>query len=815
MKAILTTLAFCLFISSALRGQGTLQGTVQDTKTEEVLEAVTVTIKSVGNTSIFLGARTDQDGKFMIKDIPYGDYLLKATSVGYKAYETKMNIKKGIGYATSIMMKKSGTALKAVQVLGKKSVIDVQADKKVFNVSSNLTSAGGMLEDVLQNVPGVSVDAESNVSLRGKSDVTLLIDGKRSAVFGDVATALQSIPAESIESIEVITNPSSKYEASGTGGIINIVMKGLSRKKGLTGSVSVGARYWFRSNANVRLNYQHNEHWGVFINTSGRYGKDWERNTVDRSEYDSDETFSSYANKLRNPLRTSVNFGTTYRPNDKISWTWTNSIFKGNFKGDENTFLYEQLNFDQTLTRSHRSNVYTARPSSYNTNLKFQKKFDRPKEVLNIEGTVGRRTYTRESVSETYVYDSLSQLQSYFFQENPVDGGNYTGTAQIDYEYPIGKEGKFEIGERSYFRLFQSENAPIISQNGQEYTTETRLINDYSFNEQLHGAYATISSKYKDYSFQAGLRGEYFKYDGDVVQMDTSFQIDYLSLFPSAFISKQLDKESSLTLNYTRRVKRPSFFQLLPFINVRNPLDTITGNPNLRPQFIHAFEVSYNTVYNKENNFLVGLYYQFTKDLIQRLRRFNDDGTTFSQNRNLASGTTYGIEITNRTVIKKGWDVSLNINAFRNIINGSLAESEEEFSGYGGFAKLINNTALGREMNLQISANYFAPKVITQGRTNAIAFMDFALKKSFMDRRLNLTLVASDIFNTRKRTTVFDLFPFQTQEYYYNRQTRFVGFNLQYKFPAKGNEGKGRYQEKKKTKARDSNFNDGDGGGGD
>lgn len=814
MNVFLKILLIFQFAALTLSAQSDLQGQVTDASTEEAIESVTVTLKSLANSTNILGARTTADGKFRIRNIPAGRYQLKVSSIGYSPYSSELNVKDGIGNVMSISLNKSGKALKNVQVIGKKNVIDVQPDKKVFNVSSNITATGGVLEDVLQNVPGVQIDAESNVSLRGNSSVTLLIDGNRSAVFGDMQTALQSIPAENIASIEVITNPSSKYEASGTGGIINVVMKGVVKKKGLRGSISLGARYNFKANANLNLNYQANEHWGFFFNGGGRYGRNWERNTVDRFQYDSDLTYSSFANKDRNPRRGFFNFGTTYSPSDKNTWTWTNSIFKGGFGGDENTFLYDQIGFNETIERTHRKNNYTARPSSYSTSLKYQKKFDKPKELLSMEGVLGRRTYTRDSRSETYVYDSLSQLTSFFFQENPVDGGNYTGSIQIDYERPIGKHGKFEIGERSNFRKFHSENSPIISYDGQNYIEEETLKNDFSFNEQMHGAYGTISSKYKDYSFQAGLRAEYFRYLGDVEQMDTSFAVDYLSLFPSAFISKQLDPESDLTLNYTRRVKRPSFFQLLPVINVRNPLDTVTGNPNLRPQFIHAFELSYNTTYLKENSFLVGVYYQYTKDLIQRFRRFNADGTTFSQNRNLASGTTYGIEITNRTQVKKDWDVSLNINAFRNIINGSLAESEEEFSGYGGFAKLINNTGFGKGYNLQVSANYFAPKIVTQGRTQSIAFMDLALKKSFMDRRLNVTLLASDIFNTRKRSTIFDLFPFQNQEYYYNRQTRYVGFNLQYKFPSKDKSSSwGEKRGGKKTKDRDANFNDGDGGG--
>jgi outer membrane receptor protein involved in Fe transport len=261
--------------------------------------------------------------------------------------------------------------------------------------------------------------------------------------------------------------------------------------------------------------------------------------------------------------------------------------------------------------------------------------------------------------------------------------------------------------------------------------------------------------------------------------------------------------------------------QLIPFIDVTNPLDTSMGNPDLTPEFIHAVELTYNYQYSRTNSLMVSAYYQYTNDLIQRYRRFNDNGTTFSQNRNLATGTTYGVELTQKHNLLSWWDATINLNLFRNHIDGENLDPTLSRSGYGGFMKLISNTKLKHGFNMQVTANYNAPTVISQGSIDAYGNVDFAIKKSFFHNLATLTFTAADIFNTIQTRTHYNLYPFYNQEVLRKNQTRSIGINLQIKLASKTTEQSNgdatrkqpAAKKEKEGKSRDENLKKDEGGG--
>lgn len=804
-----------LLLSTQAFSQGQISGNFVNADTKLAVPFATFMLKNVG-TNKEMGGKADLNGKFKMSNIPYGTYIATISSLGYKKKTiegikiSQYNRKPKLG---KIELLKTKTKLKKVVVEYKKKNIEIRADKKVFNVEKNISAEGGTLEDVLRNVPSVTLGADGSVSLRGKSNVTILVDGKQNPLFADLETALQSIPAENIKSIEVITNPSSKYEAQGLGGIINIVMKEGKRKKGLSGSVNVGAKYNWRANAGLNINYRPSDKLAFFLNANGGLGNVWEENDYNRTSYIDQSSYQSVGLKTRTPRRSFASFGIEYNIDKRNKLIWTNSAFRGSFDGDNLTEIFIRDSSSTLSEYWNRNNIYNAKPSNTTTNLKYIRSFKKERQKLSLEANFSKRSYIRESDYTTEIFDGQNNKTNSFVQRNPIDGGNMNGAFQIDYEHPIGKESKIELGERTYIMNFSSENFPTIQLENQPAQFETILKNDFDFLQQVHGAYINYATKYKDYSFQFGLRGEYFQYNGTAAQLGTQeFKTDYLSLFPSAFITKKIDKSSDVSLSYSRRVNRPNFFQLLPYVRVNTPLDTSIGNPGLNPEFINAFELGYSKTYGKESTLFMSAYYQLTDNIIQRFRRFNPDGSTFTQTQNLASGSTFGIEITNQLVVRKGWDITLNANGFRNIINGNNSSENQDFDGYGGFAKLISNTSIGKSWQLQLSGNYYAPKVIVQGTRLSYAFMDIAIKKSFLDKQLNVTLMASDIFNSNETITEFDLFPDQFQTTRRNRQTQFIGFNITYRFPKSGKSGKG-YRGSKKTKDRDDNLKDGDGGG--
>jgi len=298
-------------------------------------------------------------------------------------------------------------------------------------------------------------------------------------------------------------------------------------------------------------------------------------------------------------------------------------------------------------------------------------------------------------------------------------------------------------------------------------------------------AYLNYANQFNKTGVQLGVRGEYFLYEGTIYQYNASASNGYFNFFPTVFITQKISSHEDLNFNYARRVNRPGFRQLIPFIDVSNPQDTSVGNPDLKSEFIHAMELTYSNQYHNTNTFMGSVYYQYTNDLIQRFRRYNNDGTTYSQQRNLASGITYGAEITNKMNILSWWDATFNLNVFRNIIKGNNIDPSLNNKGFGGFAKLVTNTRLKYGFNFQLTGNYYAKTVIAQGYVKPYSNIDFALKKSFLKNMVTLTANVTDVFNTLETNTVYNFFPIYNQTILRKNQTRGYSLNLQVKFASK------------------------------
>ena len=471
---------FFVCISVGLKAQqAILTGIVKNATSKEIIDFATISLKKSNDTTVVYGGTSKLDGTFELKNIPYGTYQLLVSSVGFEPKIIKnVIVKEELIQLGIVSLSSKSKALKNVIVKGEKADIEIGIDKKTFNVDKNITTAGGTAADVLRNIPSVNVDMDGNPSLRGKENVTLLVDGKPSAMFGnDAATALATIPAASIESIEVITNPSSKYEAQGMNGIINIIMK-KDRKAGFNGLVNAGIAEPFRLNAGVNLNYKKGS-WNVFLNANGRTSKTWEKTQTARDNYENNVTYSSDAFNRRRPLSGFANIGAEYNIDKKNKITLTQSIFNANMRGEVNTTIRNEYDFNQNISTQQRQNTYTGMPLSGTTNLQFKHIFKNPKEDINIELNYSKSRYKRTSNFSTTLYDSLDNLTGGFIQKNPVLGGNQNGTIQIDYTKPIGKNSRIELGERSYLMQFKSENDPTIQYMNQTEIPEILLKNHF------------------------------------------------------------------------------------------------------------------------------------------------------------------------------------------------------------------------------------------------------------------------------------------------------------------------------------------------
>ncbi|WP_276132809.1 TonB-dependent receptor domain-containing protein [Polluticoccus soli] len=755
------------------------------------VEYATVTLLRKDST-VANGGLTDESGSFSIEQTGTGDFLLRVSGIGFTTRTVN-----NISITPAALEKKMGTievasssrSLKQVEVTAERAMIEMTAEKKVFNVEKNITSSGGSAADVLQNVPSLTIDADGDVLLRGK-ETTLLIDGKPATLLaGDIATALQSLPGASIQSVEVITNPSAKYDAQGMSGIINIITK-KDKKMGFNGSVTAGAGTHDKYNGGINLNLK-NDKWNIFLNSNFRSNRNYQRNTTNRINID-----STYFNTFEDNIREFGGFfntiGAEYSIDQKNTVTLTQNLNRMRWGGHGTS---EFNKFEQPI--QIRSFEQVGGPFSTSTSLDYKHKFAKPAQELTTNVTYAQMWVTRTQTYHTTSFDSNGSELPTVFQNAPGQGGNRSLNAQADFTTPfLTKTGRLDAGLKTQLFWFYSDNDPKIDtlDDGKDQQTDSLLLNNYDYTQHVHAAYGSFSDQHKNWSYNAGLRLEYATYEGTSLALKgNKFTNDYLGLFPSAFVSYKLPKEQAVNLSYTRRTNRPGFMQLMPYVDISNPQDTSMGNPELIPEFIHNTELSYNRQIKGGHSLMASVYYQYTQNLIERVRTFyEDNGTSFSQPQNLNHGTTYGLELTGRTQILPIWDLTANANFFRNEVSGTNVDN----SGYSWFAKMNTNLRLPAGFALQVNGNYEAPKVGVQGIQQEVYWLDIALRKNLLNNRATLVLNVSDILNTRKYTTVYDQGTFR-QDVYRDKETRIGNVTFTYRFgkseqkaPAGGRRGK-------------------------
>jgi outer membrane receptor protein involved in Fe transport len=791
---------FILFFPAFCFAQnGRVSGKLVDNKKNPVAYA-TVTLLRTDST-VVNGSISEDNGKFELESIAAGNYLLRVNALGITTLFIKditITDSKPVKDLGTITLSLSSKTLDEVQISGEKSMMEMQVDKKVFNVDKNITTAGGSATDVLSNVPSVSVDVDGSVSLRGKGNVTILIDGKPATLLGgDVNTALQSLPAASIDNVEIITNPGAKYDAQGVTGIINIITK-RDKKLGFNGSVNAGAGTGGKYNGGLNLNAKNNK-WNVFLNSNYRNNRNYNRTSNQRTTDNSDTSYVGFesGNRLFTGWFNSLGAEYTINKNNSITLTQNVNYMRwGNESISDFWTLRDAFNGQDTLTQRRRFTTSNGGPFSLSTTLDFKHKFRKEKQELtgNINYAATRSLHR----SEYTTYDGFNiQERNYadsLFEVAPSEGNNNSVNAQADFTTPfITKTGKLDAGWKTQLFRFQSANRPTIRDN-KTYTDSFNsvLYNEFEYLQQNHAAYVSFSDQQGKLSYQGGLRAEYTNYDGDVRRGDTTqayvhYNNKFLNLFPSAFISYKLPKDQTIYLNFSRRINRPSFWSLMPYVDLSNPQDTSMGNPNLRPEFIYNTELSYNKPFKKGHNFITSVYYQYTNGLIERYRKFYGDGTSFSQPQNLTTGLTYGLELIGRAQILPIWDATLNLNFFNNEVRGGNIAPELNNSGSAWFAKANTNVKMPFGFSLQLNGNYESSKVLAQGKLEDVYWIDVAIRKNLFHNKATLVMNVSDIFNSRKYTTVYTYPGAYVQSTYRDRETRIGNISFTYRFGSSDN----------------------------
>ena len=798
MNSLRYPLAILLFVLSLpsvfaqqakVPGIGSVSGTLSDPKNNPVSYATLTLFK---DSTVINGDLSKDDGSFKISGVGIGKYRLRIESIGVTTkWINSIDITadapdKKLG---KITVSSSDNTLQDVKITGEKAVMELKVDKKVFNVEQNTTTAGGSAADVLQNVPSVTVDPDGNVSLRGKSDVTILIDGKPSTLLGtDVASALESLPAGSIESVEVITNPSAKYDAQGSTGIINIITKKDGRF-GINGNITLGAGTRDKYNGNLGLNVRKGK-WNFFLNSSARLNSNYNHVTTTRydkvpsvgGEY---QNYYTYENVPRNFDGYFNSIGASFDPDKYNSITFTENINKMNFnfKDYSDYIVYNTPGYNTEVgagSPSMTENKYTNQgggPFSTSSSLDYKHKFKKKDEELSVDATYSNNTRSILQYYKTIALDTFgTPAYNNIIDNAPGTSTNSSVNVWADYTDPLfTQNGKLGLGFKSQLYWFNSTNNPIIDTPGVNNlpgVVDSSLISRYNYTQQIHAGYINWNDQVGRFGYQVGLRLEDDIYSGSgSFPRPITETYSFLDLFPSAFVSYKLNDQQSIFLNYSRRTDRPNFRQLLPYIDLSNPGTVSTGNPGLLPEFINNIEFSYSLADKKGNNIILSAYYAYTQNLIQTITvptsaappAFQSfTGELYSAPINIASGTTYGAEATGHLQFTKFWDATANFNFFENQLlvgtaNPSYAQYLSNTNGFTWFGKINTTLKLPANFSFQVNANYMSPQIVTEGTTKQTWWMDLALRKSFLKNKLMIVANCSDVFKTHQFITYYNL----------------------------------------------------------
>ena len=629
-------------------------------------------------------------------------------------------------------------------------MMEFKLDKKVINVDKILTSTGGTAIDVLQNIPSVTVDYDGAVSLRGNSNITILIDGRPSSITG---TKLEQIPASSIESIELITNPSAKYNPEGMSGIINIKLK---KKKafGLNGLASVNIGTGDKYNGSINLNYNFNKV-NLFASYDTRYNRRKGWGDMYRTSTINDTTLYLANSSKRYRKGNSNNFkvGADFflDPKNTITLTWLYN--KGKDEDNDVTKSYN-YNINQVLRDQYNSNTLESgddNESDYTLN--YKKTFDKKGKELTADIIFSTGKETEGSNIDNYYY-MLNYLPFEKVipesQKQNTDGNNYDATLQTNYIYPFGKDAKFETGFQGIiknndnnFKIDKFDHA--LSQ----WYADTTQSNHFVYNEQIYAVYGIFSKEFKKWSFQIGTRLEQAFTKAEQKTVVETNNKQYFSVFPTVHTTYKIKENQDIQLSYSRRINRPDMHSLNPFVDYSNPNVIRYGNPDLKPEYINSYEIGHS-IFWKKTSISSNLFYRQINDVIKRYAFLDSNRVSNMTTANLSKGKSYGVELVVEQTILKWWRVNANFSYFRTIIEGDKDNTSLTNDNYSWTSKLNSNMMLPKGIMFQISGFYRGPMVTPQGEMAAMYSADMALKKDFLKDKLSVNFRLSDVFNTQK-----------------------------------------------------------------
>jgi outer membrane receptor protein involved in Fe transport len=744
-----------LFISSPLFSQQsntTVIGTIIEKTSRQPIEFVTVVLLNEDSVMV-KGTITNKKGKFSIEEIAPGNYLVRYSYIGYNSamvQELKVSGEQPHINLGTLELDSDAKKLTEVVVASTKATLNTSIDRKVYHVDQDIMSSSGAASDILKNIPSVEVDIDGQVSLRGSADVMILINGKMSPLMGKTrAEVLQSLPANSIERIEVITNPSARFRPDGTSGIINIVLK-KNTKLGWNGTVTINAGNKDRYNSNLSLNYNPGK-----INLFGSYSVRQESRkrtyTIDRVYFDSLGKPGSYYNELNisrlRPVAHFADLGMEYSFNERNNFSLSGEYFGRKLTRHDimNKYTYN----DQYILTDYYDRLRYDPEFEMETNItaSFEHKFLKEDHELSVEFN---NSSSREAEDNHY-------WNVYYFPLRPTELDNTLikqkdndNQLTIDYSYPINESSKLEAGYDG------SVNTKDLDFYGEYYDTAQHVFikdavktNLFLYKESIQALYVTYQKSFEAFGFSAGLRAEQVNVKGNLVTIDSLIKNNYFKLYPTLHLSYEFDDNNELQLNYSRRINRPDPDELNPFPEYRDPRNLSAGNPKLLPEIINSVEFGYKWK-NKNYSFVPSIYYRYRTNGFTEVIKPINDSTLLTTSENLANDQSAGLELIFSAKTPKFFSGNLSANIFYNQIDASNLGYSNKKSIVSFSANMNSTFAVTKSTMIQLSTNYRSARLTPQGSLYPRFVANIGIRQDMLKKKLAITFTISDIFASGK-----------------------------------------------------------------
>jgi len=730
-----------------------ITGTVVEKVSQQPLEYATITFINPKNPKSITGGITNTKGEFDI-EINAGNYEVKIEFISFKPTIIKQQRLLENTNLGQIVLNEDATQLNEVVIRSEQTTVEIKLDKKIYNVGKDLMVRGGTVSDVLDNIPSVSVDPDGVVSLRGNENVRILIDGRPSNAI-NIAEALRQIPADAIEKVEVVTNPSARYDSEGGGGLLNIILK-KGKNQGLNGTIIASTGNPENYGVSGNLNFR-SEQFNLF-STSGYNYRTHPGNSLTNTEYlNADGSTRNFIDEVKKNERVSkgynISFGMDWFLDKTTTWTNTFSMRKNNGDNPE-TVTYNNYDanhqFESTNFRFNDQNN-NSQDVEYSTNL--TKKFKKDGHKLTIDASFSNDRNNDNSTITSSALEKTSNAQ----KQN-------RNTIQMDYVLPFGKASQFEMGYKGDFNsLFTDYKVGSLDASG-NYTPNSQFTNILDYNEKINALYTQLGTKINKFSFLFGLRWEDSNIEINQLITNDFNTKKYNNFSPSAFLTYEISDKSSVSLSYSRRISRPRGRMVNPFSNYSSNINIFKGNPDLNPAFTDALDFGYLKRWEKLT-FNTSMYLNKTTNSFQPIRRESGDfvnGTPviLTTPINLATAYRFGFEFTLNYSPYKWWKLNSNFNFFRNETQGDYSYTNSQNvvvnqnfdnTAYSWFTRLTSKVNLPYKIDWQTNFTYNGPQNTAQGRVLGNFGANLGFSKDVFKDKGTFALNVQDVFNSRKR----------------------------------------------------------------